>query len=663
MYRKEQPDPGEAQLAKERAPLPRRNRTEGHVIECDGNRAVISADVEPGGAVSEDYWSVGTLITIRADSRRTVGMLYQIESVEQFWQSKTPNKVRLHVELVGEIGDDADGRPVFNGGLSSYPHLGAAAHRIRNADLQAIFANTDPSAVSVGALSQSRDIDAMVSINSMISRHFAVVGTTGVGKSTTVSLLVRKLVATRSDVGILVLDPHNEFASAFPDISVKIDDTNLDLPFWLFRLEEFVEVLFRGRPAEPEEVDILRDLIPEAKQKFKAGGTGRGARKPGAHGNITADTPIPYRVSDLLALIDHRMGKLDGREARSALKSLAARINAAVHDPRYRFMFAHKTIVDNLAEVLSHIYRVPADGKPVTIFQLNGIPSEVVNAVVSVLCRLAFEMSVWSKARIKTVVLCEEAHRYIPADVGAGFGPTRAAIARIAKEGRKYGVSLGIITQRPSELDPTILSQCNTMFAMRLGNDADQQIMRKAITGASRSYINFLPSLANREAIAFDQGVSTPMRLMVEAVADDCLPGNELGSQTETETDDGSTVDMAALLQTIRDPGDALTDDETDDGLAVYAETAAVGEQRPSVSARHSAAETREPMPAGPVPAEPVIGAGDAHAGLFTYEGPLRRDRDKPAHRRSDPPSSPKRPEKSGSSRDLISRFRTRDKD
>lgn len=562
MYRKEQPDPGEAQLAKERAPLPRRNRTEGHVIECDGNRAVISADVEPGGAVSEDYWSVGTLITIRADSRRTVGMLYQIESVEQFWQSKTPNKVRLHVELVGEIGDDADGRPVFNGGLSSYPHLGAAAHRIRNADLQAIFANTDPSAVSVGALSQSRDIDAMVSINSMISRHFAVVGTTGVGKSTTVSLLVRKLVATRSDVGILVLDPHNEFASAFPDISVKIDDTNLDLPFWLFRLEEFVEVLFRGRPAEPEEVDILRDLIPEAKQKFKAGGTGRGARKPGAHGNITADTPIPYRVSDLLALIDHRMGKLDGREARSALKSLAARINAAVHDPRYRFMFAHKTIVDNLAEVLSHIYRVPADGKPVTIFQLNGIPSEVVNAVVSVLCRLAFEMSVWSKARIKTVVLCEEAHRYIPADVGAGFGPTRAAIARIAKEGRKYGCYLGVVTQRPGELDPTILSQCSTVFAMRLANERDQDIIRSAIADSSASTLTFLSSMGQREAIAFGEGVATTMRLKFEKVAAAMIPGSAAKSGAMGEPTAEGRIDVRELVERLRNLPKQVEEDD-----------------------------------------------------------------------------------------------------
>ncbi|MCR9121951.1 MAG: DUF87 domain-containing protein [Phyllobacteriaceae bacterium] len=648
MYRKEQPDPGEARLAKERQPLPKRNRTEGHVIECDGNRAVISAKVEPHGAVSADYWSVGTLITIRCGEVRTIGMLYGVEATEPRWQDKAANTIRIHVELVGEVAE-VNGKPRFAGGLSVYPHLGAVAHRIRNDDLRAIFANTDPSALRIGALSQNREIDAMVSIDSMISRHFAVVGTTGVGKSSTVSLLVRKVVKARPDVGILVLDPHNEFACAFPDISVTIDDTTLDLPFWLFKLEEFVEVLFRGRPADPDEVDILRDLIPEARNRFRGEAAGT-MRKPGRGAMMTADTPVPYRIADLLTLIDERIGKLDARENRIKLKSLAGRIDAAVHDPRYRFMFAHKTIVDNLAEVLAHIYRVPAAGKPVTIFQLNGIPSEVVNAVVSVLCRLAFEMSVWSKARVKTLVLCEEAHRYIPANTGTGFGPTRAAIARIAKEGRKYGVSLGIITQRPSELDATILSQCNTMFAMRLGNEADQEIMRQAITGASRSYINFLPSLANREAITFGQGVSTPMRMMVETIDTAHLPGNHL--QTGEDVQSGAVpVDMTALLRAVRGPAAAATADETpQDPLSAFDPAAKVGEQRPSVT-------TPEPMTATP---QPNVESRD---GLFTYDGPLRRNRERPAHTRADTPPVDKRPETSGSSRDLISRFRTRDKD
>ena len=629
----------------------RRNRMQGHVVECDGNNAVISAVMTNDGGASQDYWNVGSLITIRSGTVRTVGMLYRVEAADAAWRTGEPNTAQIHVELVGEIRDDAEGKPYFAGGLSAYPHLGAVAHRIRNEDLRSIFTNTDRTAVQIGHLSQNQQIDAVVSVDAMISRHFAVVGTTGVGKSTTVSLLVRKVIAARPDLGIVILDPHNEFASAFPDISVIIDDTCLDLPFWLFRLEEFAEVLFRGRPADPEEVDILRDLIPEARQRFRGDGPSP-MRKQNRGGPLTADTPVPYRIADLLALIDERIGKLDAREHRSRLRSLASRIDAAVHDPRYRFMFAHKTIADNMAEVLSHIYRVPANGRPVTILQLNGIPSEVVNAVVSVLCRLAFELSVWSRSKVKTLVLCEEAHRYIPADREAGFGPTRAAIARIAKEGRKYGVSLGIVTQRPSELDATILSQCSTMFAMRLGNESDQDIMRRAITGASRSYINFLPSLANREAIAFGQGVSTPMRMMFEPVDRRKLPGHDL-REPAPQSEDGAGIDMAGLLRAVREPGSAP--DAEGAALDGLSGTSRVIEQRPSLPASAPPEAGRAAADHADEPRR----ADRGQDGLFTYEGPLRRRPERAPAARPDSAPHPSAPAGgTAGTRDLISRFR-----
>ncbi len=619
----------------------RRNRSEGHVIECDGTRAVISAIMPADDSLTPDYWAVGSLITIRAGAMRTVGMLYKVDAATKVWDKDDANRINVHVELIGEIRDNADGKPVFLGGISAYPYLGAIAHQIRAADLEAIFANTDTSATHIGVLSQNRQVPAMLSIDQLISRHFAVVGTTGVGKSTAVCLLVRKIIQMRGDLGILLLDPHNEFASAFPDIAEVISDSTLDLPFWMFRLEEFVEVLFRGRKADPEEVDILRDLIPIAKERFK--GDTANLRKASRGPTMTADTPVPYRIADLLNLVDERAGQLDQRDARIHLKALSSRINATINDPRYHFMFANKAIVDNMAVVLSQIYRVPHNGKPLAILQLNGIPSEVVNAVVSVLCRLAFDLSVWSNGKVRTLVLCEEAHRYIPADVDSGFGPTRASIARIAKEGRKYGVSLGIITQRPSELDATILSQCSTVFAMRLGNEADQDIMRKAISGASRSYINFLASLANREAIGFGQGVNTPMRMMFDTMSKAQLPGNHLAGDLEAADAD---ADMDAILSVIRDPGGNRHDPEPDTTTTA---SAVADTQRPSIAP--DAGQTAPP------PQQPHKEA------LFTYEGPLRRasdhatDTDMRAGRRRDDPivdRDGKRP----SNKDLISRFR-----
>jgi len=529
-----------------------RNRTEGYVIGCDGTFATVVADVYKDNGASDDYWTVGQMISIRVGDVRIVGMLAETDTQTKNWEVDGVNRLQMEVALIGEVVEK-DGKPKFSGGISAYPYPGAVAHRVRSVDLQAIFASSDPSAVRVGALSQARDLDAMISVNTMVERHFAVVGTTGAGKSTSVSLLVRDIVKVQPDTTVLILDPHNEYAQVFEGLSKEINEHNLDLPFWLFKLEEFVQVLFRGRDPIPEEVDILRDLIPLAKAKFRGDGEGIIVRKSerSKNGDLTSDTPVPYRISDLTGLIDERLGKLDKRDERSSLKALLNRISAAVNDPRYRFMFASKTIADNFIDVLSAIYRIPTDGKPITTLQLNGIPSEVVNAVVSVLCRIAFDLGVWSEGQFKTVVLCEEAHRYIPANREENFGPTRAAIARIAKEGRKYGVTLGLITQRPSELDPTILSQCSTIFSMRLGNDQDQEIMRKAISGASRSYINFLPSLANREAIAFGQGVSTPMRMIFREALPHELPG-KFDAVSEAETD--AAADLASIIETIRHP-------------------------------------------------------------------------------------------------------------
>ena len=128
--------------------------------------------------------------------------------------------------------------------------------------------------------------------------------------------------------------------------------------------------------------------------------------------------------------------------------------------------------------------------------------------------RLAFDLALWSEGKLKLLVLCEEAHRYMPADQRLGFAPTRHALSRIAKEGRKYGCFLGVVTQRPGELDPTILSQCSTIFAMRLANSADQDIIRAAIPDAATGVLDFLSALSNREVIAFGEAVSTPMRML-----------------------------------------------------------------------------------------------------------------------------------------------------
>ena len=140
------------------------------------------------------------------------------------------------------------------------------------------------------------------------------------------------------------------------------------------------------------------------------------------------------------------------------------RIQTFRNNPRYAFMFENANVGgDTMAEIISNLFRLPANGKPMTVMQLAGFPAEVVDSVVSVLCRMAFDFGLWSDGVAPLLFICEEAHRYASsAEAKTGFGPTRRALSRIAKEGRKYGVYLGLVTQRPYEIDPNIISQCNT---------------------------------------------------------------------------------------------------------------------------------------------------------------------------------------------------------
>jgi uncharacterized protein len=542
--------PTEAREPDRRDGLTPGNRFLGRVVACTGAHATIAAVEDAGSTELTELWSVGRLISISVGRNRVVALTYSMATGAGEWGEGRRNEFRVEVELLGEVRVDEAGAESFSTGISRYPHLGAIAHRIRASDLKRIYDAGQADSCVIGTLTQDEAIDATIHIPSMLSKHFAIVGSTGVGKSTAVALLLNKAIAADPKLRVLILDPHNEFAAAFPDRAVVIDTETLDLPFWLMRLDEFAEVVFRGRPPVPEELDFLRDLIPEAKRAFRGSEAGS-ARRATDRGTLTADTPVPYRMADLLALIDDRMGRLEGRGEKPALRALKVRLLSAIGDPRYHFLFSSNTINDTILQTIAHVFRIPGEDRPVSTFQLAGIPSEVVNSVASILCRMAFELALWSDGAIHMLVVCEEAHRYVPADRELGFLPTRQAIARIAKEGRKYGVSLGIITQRPGELDQTILSQCSTVFAMRLANERDQEIIRSALPDSATSTTSFLSAIGNGEAIAFGEAISVPMRMKFSRVPGHILPqARGAGERGSDKTPD--TVDLRSVIARMR---------------------------------------------------------------------------------------------------------------
>ncbi|MBB2737481.1 MULTISPECIES: ATP-binding protein [Bradyrhizobium] len=434
------------------------------------------------------------------------------------------------VDLLGEIHNAAD-KAKFQRGVTNYPTIGDSVDLITSQELRTIYAPTGSDQINVGFLQQDRSVVAYVDVEEMLSKHFAVLGSTGVGKSTGVSLLLNEILKSRPNLRIFLLDVHNEYGRCFGDRALVLNPRNLKLPFWLFNFEEIVDVLFGGRAGVPEELDVLAEVIPMAKgiytQYQNTDRLGLKRIDPKQVG-FTVDTPVPYRLVDLISLIDERMGKLENRSSRIIYHKLISRIEAVRNDPRYAFMFDNANVGgDTMAEVISHLFRLPANGKPMTVMQLAGFPAEVIDSVVSVLCRMAFDFGLWSDGVSPMLFVCEEAHRYASADRNVGFGPTRKAVSRIAKEGRKYGVYLGLITQRPAELDATIISQCNTLFTMRLANERDQALLRAAVSDAAANLLSFVPSLGTREVLAFGEGVALPTRLRFKEVPPHQLPRGE----------------------------------------------------------------------------------------------------------------------------------------
>ena len=487
----------------------------GRLAALNGTQGVISCPLK----LDEEEWSVGHLITIAHRSARLVGTVCDVATDDGRWSENETNAGRVTIEWNGEIAADPDGAPFFHRGVRSFPSLGAPAHRIRADDLRAIYTFRGRQGVEIGRLSQNEDIPAEIDVGELIRRHFAVLGSTGVGKTTSVSLLLKKSLAMRPKLRIIIFDPHNEYAAHFPGLAQIIDSESLELPFWMFRFDELADVVFSGRQPHADERDALYEVIRVARAKYQAElgsstGTSAVRRQSIVEGNsVMPDTPTPYRIVDVVAIIEEWLGMLDQRFPRSDLRALRHRLEGLNRDPRYRFMFGRLVVEDDIGKVISRLFRIPTRGLPVTIVRLAGLPNEVTNSVVSVLARLAFEIAFWCSGAYEINVLCEEAHRYISADNRQTFGPARLAIGRIAKEGRKYGASLGVVTQRPSELDPTVLSQCSTLFAMRLANELDKGIIRAAAGVSASSTIAFLSSIADREAIAFGEAIATPMRM------------------------------------------------------------------------------------------------------------------------------------------------------
>ncbi|MFM2301278.1 MAG: hypothetical protein RLZZ84_1014 [Pseudomonadota bacterium] len=520
----------------------------GIVLEIAGSGSAIALDLQRLQECSGDAdpsialaGQVGSQIKIR------VGRSWLLASVRtQRQDGKTPGGIMAQIDFLGE-GDEErlTGRiHGFRRGVTRYPIPGALIYPATSDDLKQIYASDGRSSIQVGTVFPTKDIRAGLYVDAMLGKHFALLGSTGTGKSTSAALILHRICEHAPEGHIVMVDPHGEYAAAFKQTGMIFDVSNLQMPYWLLNFEEHCEVFLTSRGDQrQEDAEILSKCLLQARAKN---------RLAESMGKITVDSPIPYLLSDLTNLIQTEMGKLDKATSSAPYMRIKTKIDELKADPRYQFMFSGMLVGDTMAEFIAKIFRMPSQGKPISIIDVSGVPSDVTSTVVAVLSRLVFDFAIWAREeRTRPLLLiCEEAHRYVPNEKNADGSSVGRILSRIAKEGRKYGVSLGLITQRPSDLAEGVLSQCGTIISMRLNNDRDQAFVKAAMPEGARGFLDSIPALRNRECIICGEGVSIPIRVAFDDLEEEKRPASADPSFTQLWSSGGGEEDM--VLRTVQ---------------------------------------------------------------------------------------------------------------
>jgi hypothetical protein len=518
----------------------------GRVLEISGGGARIALDAQRLEELtrSEDP-SIALSGQVGGHVKLTMGQRWLLGNVRNLRLHETEDgTIVAEMDFLGE-GEEQDqtGKLVnFRRGITSYPAPGAKVFPVSGDDMKQMFAADERANIEIGTVYPTTDVRGALYVDALLGKHFALLGSTGTGKSTSAALIMHRICDLSPEGHIVMIDPHGEYSAAFKGVGELFNVENLAMPYWLMNFEEHCEVLITTSGSERQrDSDILAKCLLQARAKNRAA---EGMTK------LTVDSPIPYALSDLSSAITNEMGLLNKASDTAPYMRLKTKIDELKADPRYHFMFSGMLIADSMTSFISKIFRLPAKGKPISIVDVSGVPSDIVSVVVAVLSRLVFDYAIWSRNEVPRPVLliCEEAHRYVPSDKTGHGQAVRKILERIAKEGRKYGVSLGLITQRPSDLAEGVLSQCGTIIAMRLNNERDQLFVKSAMPEGARGFLDVIPALRNRECIVCGEGVSIPIRVSFDDLERDRRPASSDPAFSELWRQTGDEEAMVARV-------------------------------------------------------------------------------------------------------------------
>jgi len=501
-----------------------------HIVSVQGSHCVAVLERGGGGAVAgkDPRVQIGALVKVTTPASSVMGIVSAVTCPLPSGDDQPANIAGLiEINLSGEVLVDAHSkRLTFKRGVTALPSIGDPVLFADRHDLTRVYAPPGVASIKVGELFQDPSVPARLLTDDLLAKHFIVVGSTGSGKSCALTAILQRLLYEHPAARVVILDVHNEYAHAFESLVEKVTLRDFNLPFWLLNFTELSAALTSRDQHHDAEMEILAEAVVYAKKRYSENAANRVRKAQDSNTIISVDTPMPFRLSDVTLYIDDRLGKLERAHLALPYRRLKTQIEILVSDARYNFMFGSLSVTDTMSDVLSRLFRIPNEGRPITVVDLSTAPPEILDVIISVISRLAFDLAVWSNGAVPMLLVCEEAHRYAPAGDDKTFVPTKRELGRIAKEGRKYGLSLGLVTQRPSDLDPNILSQCGTAVALRLSSERDQQVIRSSTYEGMIDLLDFLPLLGDREAIILGQGVSMPMRIKFDQLGRGNLPKN-----------------------------------------------------------------------------------------------------------------------------------------
>lgn len=536
---------------------------------------------------------IGSFVKIPVGYMDLFGIVSQVgaSAVPENLAKELPNGLRwMSVQLVGE--GYRTGR--FERGISQYPTIDDEVHLVSEADLKVIYggSNRQNHLLRVGHIAGSESIDALVDINKLVTRHSAIVGSTGSGKSTTVAGILSALSdETRfPSARIVVLDLHGEYSKALgsratvfkinPD-SQNANEHRLCIPFWALSFDEMLRVTFGTLPPDGKARNIILERVIAAKAESIKAWPSIGL----SENNLSADSPVPFSlnklwhelystefgtfytakgspldrstwayekdaagmdlVGDADAGIPPRFRKVknikddpekinyipDGLNIRAQLEALGSKLRVSRYDFLLHAGDWHPASDGRVAQGLAALMRdwlgSPA---PITILDLSGVPSAMTNDIIGCVLRVIYDGLFWARKLSEggrerpLLIVMEEAHAYLNDNFD---GAASIVTQRIVKEGRKYGIGAMIVSQRPSEINQTILSQCGTFFAMRLSNSKDRSYVTGSLSDNLDGLTNMLPILRTGEAIILGEAVGLPMRTMIQALPKDRRPDSQ----------------------------------------------------------------------------------------------------------------------------------------